>query len=201
VTKRFDSKKYADKQRVFPKVPGTKDVRRVLVWRDERDEYLPPVRGGMYQARRWERSPLGKRVRVTKTFDSLPEARDWERGLAGPPDHPECLRDQGPPLRDVIEDWKRRRYPAMSRTTCAAYDNRLRLHFGSLLDVPIRALTPAGVDAWIAGMIELSSDRMIGPLYDNILDPTPQLFEAGTDTSSALGRFFSSPDLRFSFSL
>ncbi len=57
-------------------------------------------------------------------------------------------------FRDVVADWKRDRYPALSPSTRARYDDLLRLYFDRLMPLSIRQVTPAAVDDWIRWLKE-----------------------------------------------
>ncbi len=55
-------------------------------------------------------------------------------------------------VSEVVADWKRDRYPALSPTTRVRYDNLLRLYFGQLLSLSLPALTPRAIDEWVRWM-------------------------------------------------
>lgn len=52
---------------------------------------------------------------------------------------------------DVVEEWKGRQWHgALEETSIAQYSGLLRLHFPSLLPLPISEITPPTIDKWIA---------------------------------------------------
>jgi integrase len=154
MTKKFDPKTFKGR-RVYTRVRGAANVERVWVWDALKGEYRPPERGSLYRARRWEVDDSGKQVRRAKYFDTFEEARDWKAHLEQPAavPAPESPADLGPPLGDVIDDWKRRRWPSLAASTKETYEKHLRLYFRVLRPLPIRSVTPTTIDDWIAQMV------------------------------------------------
>lgn len=150
MTRRFDPKQFSGKPRVYVPVAGAEGVLRLYSWDEVRKEYRPPAGAKSYLARRWEIEGC-RRLRRSKYFDSLADARAWRARLSGRPESPNDV--SGPGFSDVVTEWKGRRYPSMAATTQVAYDKLLRLYFGPLLELPIRAISPQVIDRWIDGLI------------------------------------------------
>lgn len=152
MTRKFDPKRHQGKTRIYAPVPGTTNISRLYAWDPARDEYRPPAEAKSYLARRWEIDD-GKRIRRSRYFDSLAEARHWlQSGNTAAPISDETP-DLGPHLRTVVEEWRQTRFPSLARGTQVAYEKLLRLHFGSLLTKGVRAITPQVVDQWIVSLI------------------------------------------------
>lgn len=158
--KKFDPKTFRGKARIYLPVAGSQGVQRVYVWDSSAGEYRPPAAGKAYLARRWERTEFGTRVRATRYFATLDEARGWRQhlepqGSAAPGAEAKVDEvDRGPTLAEVVDGWRRRRLPALAVGTRVSYENLLRLHFGKLMPVPVRGLTPALIDAWLAELVD-----------------------------------------------
>lgn len=154
MTNKFNSKLYMGKARIYTAVPKAPRISRLWVWDEEASEYRVPS-GNTYYAAKYETDPSGNRKRVYESFDTLEGARMWQTGgssavtLAPIAVTPTPQTDQGPLFRDILEEWRRRRFPLIAYSTQVQYDKMLRLHFGSLLDLPIRAVTPQCVDYWL----------------------------------------------------
>jgi len=164
MTTKFNPKKFQNKTRVYAPVPGAQLLSRVYEWDSGRQEYRCAARGMKYLARR--REPVdGKRVLKAKAFATLEEARGWQARtgeaqsasvLEAPTPAPAPLATtavessaSSPPFRAVVEEWKRRSVLKLSKSTQAVYERYLRLHFQSLMDLPIHQFTPRLVDSWL----------------------------------------------------
>jgi integrase len=160
-SKRFNSKCYQGKARVYRPVPGTTNVSKLFVWDETKAEYLPPDRGLNYLARRYDQGPVGKRQRVSQYFATLDEARNWQARLEAASTSKDesyeraerkARRAQGPKLKDVIREWQNRKYQALAVGTRVHYDQLIEKHFQSLIDLRVNAVTSSVIDGWIAEM-------------------------------------------------
>jgi integrase len=160
---KFDPKKYQGKERVYPEAVGAPGIRRVWVWDSSRNEYVLPTRGKCFLARRYETTE-GKRVRVSRYFDSLSEARGWQSFVqkveALPVNEP--ATQAGPTFGEIVLEWQRRKYNAISEGTKLQYERMLRKHFQCLLAAPIHEITPKRIDSWIDDMRALSANGKSG---------------------------------------
>lgn len=159
MTKKFNPKEYQGKARIYRAVKGAPSVYRLYVWDAERAQYDAPVRGKIYEAYRKEIVD-GKSKRVKQCFERLEDAREWqtlgtssvrENEQGATPALPAAI-DKGPLFHEVIERWKLSRYPRLEETTRTSYDSKLKNHFASLFQVPIRDITRKTVDDWIFEM-------------------------------------------------
>lgn len=157
-TKKFNPKEFKEKYRIYRPVPGALRVQRLYLWDQARGEYRIPEFGNSYEARRYEVTPEGRTVRKKKCFATLEDARLWQAGATMLSPEPTALnaaartsisKSAGPSFRNVVAEWKKRRFPSFSETTCERYDRILALYFGSLMDVAIRELSPQRIDQWL----------------------------------------------------
>ena len=103
------------------------------------------------------KNPTGKK-RVTRYIDNLDAAREWQshvgvgvqRDLASAyafneanTDHLAQAKGTGPLFSEIVESYRKRRFPQLARGTCENYEQLLRLHFGMLLQLRVNAITPA----------------------------------------------------------
>lgn len=145
-------KVYQNKARLYVPVPGTVNIHRVLVWNKSKGEYLPPQRGKLYLARRREVDQLGNKERTSMYFNTLEEARNWQSHCTAPAvantvatAKLDCMK-----FCDVVEEWKQRKYPSLSRGTRLHYDQLIGLHFQALMPLPITTISPRDIDFWLA---------------------------------------------------
>lgn len=163
MTRRFNHKVFTGKLRVYRPIAGTTGIQRLWVWDAEKNEYTSPEKGKLYEVRRWEKIPTGKK-RVTRYFDNLDAAREWQShvrvgvqqdlGSAAAfneanAEHLAQARGTGPLFSEIVESYRKRRFPQLARGTCENYEQLLRLHFGMLLQLRVNAITPALIDEWI----------------------------------------------------
>jgi len=152
-------KSYQNKVRISVKVPGTVGIFRPLTWDKERNEYVPPKRGKVFFAVRYELDDLQRKRRCRCYFDTLAAARAWQSHFT-PTNGDESANvsaaksDHGMPLCDVIEEWRKRKYPTYASGTRDQYDKLIRLSLGSLVNIPIRSITPQVIDSWISELKE-----------------------------------------------
>lgn len=148
-TVKFNPKLYQGKPRIYRPVPGAPRVLRLHVWNPEALEYEP----NGYEARRYETGADGTAIRRKKSFETLEEARFWQRGVESPGHEmaPSNL-DRGPLLAEVIHEWKRRKFPTIAASTQETYKKILDLYMGSLFGVPVRDLTALTIDRWLDEM-------------------------------------------------
>jgi integrase len=102
---------------------------------------------GKWQVR-WRDAAKKQRA---KNFKSKERALDWIRKF----NDSEKAREEGdrvqasPTLFELVEDWKRRRYPTLGEGTVVTYEKLLRLHFGYLMPMRVRSITARTVDFWL----------------------------------------------------
>ncbi len=162
---KFDSRKFQEgKPRVYVPVAGAANVSRLYVWNVKKAEYREPESGKPYLARRWDLDAMGAKKRQTMYFETLAEARAWQGHVAGRGTNPAKAQEAngvqatesengGPTFSQIVEDWKRARYPALAVSTQNSYNVLLRLHFGSLMGMILYSITPVAVDEWIKDMV------------------------------------------------
>ncbi|MEY2987434.1 MAG: hypothetical protein RJB13_955 [Pseudomonadota bacterium] len=163
MTRRFNHKQFTGKKRVYRSISGTVGIQRLWFWDEDKNEYTSPEKGRLYEARRWEKIPTGKK-RVTRYFDSLDAAREWQAyiGSCVQQDlgsaaafnevnavHLAQAKGSGPLLSEIVESYRKRRFPQLARGTCENYEQLLRLHFGMLLELRVNGITPAVIDDWL----------------------------------------------------
>jgi integrase len=147
---------YQGKDRIYPPVAGAPNVRKILVWDDEKKEYRPPIRGKMYYARRYEVDAFGKKKRKLEYFETLESARTWQAfGTEKaqdiqPASYSNSAIYEGPFFRDIIAEWKERKYPSLRVGTKVQYNQVIDHHFQMLMNYRINAITPKIIDAWLA---------------------------------------------------
>ena len=146
---KFNQKHYQDKPRIYRPVPGAPRVLRLFVWDEGALEYRP----NGYEARRYETAADGATSRKKKSFETLEEARYWQRGVESPlHEMAPANLDRGPLFAEVVQAWKRRKFPTIEASTQETYEKILRLYMQSLYGVPIRELTALRVDQWLDEM-------------------------------------------------
>jgi len=144
-------KTYLGKKRIYSKIPNAPRVSRLWVWDAEAKEYRAPVDGKVYYAYRYE----GDR-RVYQSFDTLDAVRSWQLSAESPLVLPESPRDESkfkecnsPRFGEIVEEWKKRRFPHIAPGTRLLYEKILRLHMGSLLRLRLCEITPQRLDLWV----------------------------------------------------
>ncbi len=146
MTTKFNPKTYQGKDKLYVAIPSAPRISRVWIWGEGHREYRSPENQNPYMARRWEDTG-GKRKRTYRFFESLEAARTWQQGIEQAV-VPEPTKS-GPTFLEIIEEWKRRRFPAMEESTTVRYENMLGLYFDSLLGFTIHEITPQRVDHWL----------------------------------------------------
>ena len=122
MTVKFNPKQYQEKPRIYRPVPGAPRVLRLYVWNPTAQEYEPKG----YEARRYETAADGTATRKKKSFETLEEARHWQRGVESPGHEmaPANL-DRGPLFADVVREWKGRKFPTLAASTQETYEKIL----------------------------------------------------------------------------
>lgn len=154
---KFNPKHYQGKQRVFTRIPKSPNISRLWIWNEETKEYQPPQYGKAYAARKYFIGNDGNRVRSSQTFfTTLDEARAWQ--VSNVPTVPLStiqnleetpVKISGPTLGEVIEKWRKKKFPTLQETTRIAYEKIIRLYLGSLMNLSIHEITPSRVDQWL----------------------------------------------------
>lgn len=177
---KFDHKTYQEKDRVMVKVPGATCIYRVWVWDKIRNHYAPPPMGKTFEAFRWESNSVGGKHRVHKFLETLEEARAWQNGLIVMPqpnyaaviEAAPSTESKGPSFGDVVEHWRKMRYPMRAIGTRVHYDQLLDLHFDYLMNKHINDITPRVIDDWLALMkkdIGLTGQSLLRKSFDKEL--------------------------------
>jgi integrase len=151
---KFNSKSFLGKDRIYRPVPGAPRVSKLYSWDDQRKEYVVSDIGKSYMARRYEPDKDGVLSRKTQFFDTLDDARKWQSGveekfqkITFAQSH--LNENSNRKLIEVVTVWKKRSFPGLAHGTQLQYEKLLRLHFGSILNLPIREITPQRVDQWL----------------------------------------------------
>jgi len=157
-------KQYLGKKRVYTKVPIAPRVSRLWVWDEKAGEYRAPVDGKQYYGYRYENDFSGATKRVYQSFDSLDSTRKWQAGTTAVAiensDNGDVSDAEGvvqsseevsnnPLFGQIVEEWKKRRFPHLAPGTQLLYQKILRLHFQSLMNLRIRDLDPRHIDLWV----------------------------------------------------
>lgn len=187
---KFDPKIYQGKDRIYRRIKGYEGVLRIFIWNPRIAQYAFSETGKICLARRWEVSDYGKKVRVTQYFDSLEEARSWRLRTICPLtdlstkntlDTP--LQGNSSPLfRDIVEEWKERKYPLYAVTTCRLYDQYLKNHFQDILEIPIRSIDSKMIDKWLG-----DRKKLIGKQFQSL---QRRSFEHELDLFSVILRYY-----------
>lgn len=151
---KFNPAVYLGKPRIYRPVAGAPRVSRLFVWNEELKLYQTPESSKAYMARRYEPNQNGTLQRKTHFFETLDGARKWQAGVAEVYEAADQVRKEvriqsGPPVRALIEEWKRRIFPTLAQGTCLQYEKLIRLSMGSLLDLPVHGVTPQKIDEWL----------------------------------------------------
>ncbi len=155
MTIKFNPKHYKGKARIYTAVPRYARISRLWVWNEEQQEYLVPQNGGIYYAARYGSDASGNRKRTYATFATLEEARQWQEGADKVSAIEAMMESAGGPLfREVLDEWRRRRFTQLAEGTKIQYEKIIRLHFGRLFHIPVRDITPKQVDIWLDGLRE-----------------------------------------------
>jgi len=149
-TKRFDSKVFRGKQRIYVQIPGSYRISRLYLWNETSNQYEAPVQGKAYMARRYEPDfSTGKPIRKERFFESLEEARHWQSGVETKSQVDAPANDGGPLFKTIVEEWRSRCFGHFALGTQVAYDKLIRLYFGPLTNLGVRQITSRQIDLWI----------------------------------------------------
>jgi integrase len=157
---------YIGKDRMYRPVPGAPRISKLYVWDEKKKEYFVSESSKPYMARRYEPSLNGMRSRRTQFFDCLDEARMWQAGTENLHNDVEQDRDQGegqtsvrgqtvvsgPRFHEVMEQWKKKKFPSLAASTQISYDKIVRLYFDELLCLSLYEITPERIDKWLESL-------------------------------------------------
>ena len=175
MARKFSTKTFQGKNRVYHPAPGASGILRLWVWDEGAKEYRTPSEGKVYDARRYELDPSGRKTRVKRYFSTLEEARTWQSHLevkesAAPakpeppvePPVPLVVKpepalvpvDIGPTFGEVYEAFRRKKISVLSKGTQINYGRYIRIYFQDVLPRPIRDVTSQFIDGWIDALRE-----------------------------------------------
>jgi integrase len=159
VDKKFNPKTYQDRDRVYLGLKGERGIQRLWVWIKERCIYDAPENGRMYEARRYESNGKGGTSRARRSFRTLEEARKWQRGIEEGPQiqrqtqqvekGKSTTRAASPSFGEVYQEFHKRWVTKLSPGTQTNYGRYIRLHFETLMVLPIGEITPQVIDRWL----------------------------------------------------
>lgn len=141
-------KSYRGKNRIFLAVTGAPGISRLYIWNQDKGEYIPPEKAKPYCARRYNYS-MGKKKRLFAFFNTLDEARLWQRGETAQENTEELKNNCSPTLGEVIDRWKQEAWTLLAENTIIQYGKSLPF-FDALLEMPIESISPRDVDDLIA---------------------------------------------------
>jgi integrase len=153
--KKFNPKVYQGKDRVYPPVPGAPNVRKILIWDEDKKEYKPPARGKIYLARRYEIDIRGKKFRKSEYFESLESARNWQSFISVEGGEVQSFessvkKSDAPTFQEIFLEWKKRKFSSLRKSSWVAYENLVNRHLQMFRDYPINIISPKDIDAWLA---------------------------------------------------
>ncbi|NBW83301.1 hypothetical protein EBR21_16245, partial [bacterium] len=165
--KKFNTKDYLGRSRVYTKISGAANIQRIWVWDQDRSEYVAPPRGAVFEALRYEVTSDGGRKRVRQSFTNLDAARIWQNRLDEKSSQPTMVVGvdthstarlgthspavSGPLLGEVYAEYHRRKLMRLSENTRRKYQQYVRLHLQDLMQLPIRSVTANTIDRWLDG--------------------------------------------------
>lgn len=159
--KKFNSKVYQGKKRLFKSVSGYEMLMRIWVWDDEKKEYTSPAYGKKYVARRYE--TLGKkRVRSPqKYFTTLEEALCWQSarheeekpGVIVSGDSSNESKKSQLTFAQLFKEFKEIRYPNLRSGTIRIYESKTRC-FSFFNEMIVDDLSPKVIDDWIKWLMQ-----------------------------------------------
>lgn len=169
MTKKFNVNHYQNKRRIYTPVVGTQNIFRLWVWNASVNKYQPPQKGKCYDARRSEIDIDGRRVTRKHYFETLEEARNWqahcnlENHVSSSPPVTEVPQLHGPRLFEVIDKWRRHKYPTLQETSRIAYEKIIRLYMGPLLQINVCDIKPETIDVWLSDLKDPEGFAMQSP--------------------------------------
>ena len=134
---KFNPKIHQGRDRIYLKVTGTSAIQRIYVWNGI--EYV----GSKFEARRYDEM----KNRLRRSFDTLAEARNWQVGKEVEVDTDP--KNKGINFGTIVEEWQKRMFPTLNRSTCLHYEKMIRLYISKLSVFGIYELTPQRIDCWI----------------------------------------------------
>jgi integrase len=168
--RKFSTKEYQGRLRIYTKISGAANIQRIWVWDKDRSEYVTPPRGNVFEALRYEITSDGGRKRVRQSFSALDDARQWQNRIneesapvvrtfgadafiSQPETHVNSLVSSaaGLLLGEVYAEYHRRKLMRLSENTRRKYEQYVRLHLQELMQMPIRSITPYTLDRWLDG--------------------------------------------------
>jgi integrase len=167
LSKNGDLKTFRGK-RVYKELSGYRNISRLYFWNEEKKIYEPPIRGCSYQAYRYEIAN-SKRKRISKFFQTLEEARQWQASQQVAQTNNEPMKEVGPTFIEVVEFWRRSEEKLMTGTKI--YYDKLIGMYDYIHNKVIHSICATDVDQmleqWHNGYISanrLSFDRELETL-------------------------------------
>ena len=165
---KLNLKSYNGKNRIYAQHGTVRGLSKMLLWNSELGEYQMPSSGNPWIARKNVKNSFGVSERAQKTFATFESAKAWLGNgniapeldkLSTKSDLPKGFETfEGCSLakkfENVVDDFRKRRYPKLCQGTRVHYDQLLRLHFVPLMKLPVREITPKVVNEWIDYLID-----------------------------------------------
>lgn len=132
---------------IWKSISGSRGIRRRLVWDADKSRYGDPVSGSLYEVRK---VMARGGARVSKSFSSLAEAREWQSGRTFEKVRSSAAQSsiESYVISDLVADFKLRRYPFLSEGTIILYERRLQ-SLAPLMSRTVDSLTSKDISDWI----------------------------------------------------
>lgn len=150
--KKFNPKEYEDKERIFKPVSGYSNISKLWTWNAEKLLYEVKAGTRPYQARK-KVLEFGKRKRVTKYFETLEQALNWQHSTETQTIVTEAKTTFT--FSDLLAKWKLQVYSKLKITTQTSYDKIISSTFEPLLPVSMDCFNGPVVDDWIDYLLKL----------------------------------------------
>lgn len=151
MTKKFNLKVFNGRY-IWRPVTGSRGIRRRYAWNETKACYEDPPNGPLYEARRIDTAGGN---RVSKTFSLLQHAREWKerRNQNGHSETKRVVINNGYTLKQLIIDFKAKRFPLLSEGTVIFYE-RLFRSLTSLEGLFVDTIQPRDIESWLVGLTQ-----------------------------------------------
>ncbi|MEK6774970.1 MAG: hypothetical protein AABY64_13595 [Bdellovibrionota bacterium] len=149
---KFNYKTFQNKDRVYTEIRSLKGISKLWIWNDDVKEYQPPKKGKIYQTRK-RVLKFGKTQRITKFFETLEQARQWqiEADNCSPVYEKQIIDVK---FKDILANWQTRILPKLKENTQVGYQKIIIKYFVPLLNVEMKDFNSKVVDDWIDFLLE-----------------------------------------------